>query len=379
MDVGLKAWTAKSSKVSDIFAVQKTEGEYQGVQALIDAMGKEGQKFYKSSKDSQTSGKEGIIAPDDVVLIKINCQWDERGGTNTDLLKSVIQAIVSHPDGFSGEIIVADNGQAQYGGNGSGGSMDWEKNNAIDRSQSVQKVVDGFSDKNKVSASLWDKITMNKVGEYSAGDMADGFIIVNSPSPETEIIVSYPKFKTKYGTYVSFKEGIWDGTLKKYDSGRLKVINMPVLKTHQTYIVTASIKCYMGTTSDKLTKHNAHNSVGQGGMGTQMARTRIPVLNILDAIWINPFRGPITPDSEAVETGIIAASTDPAALDSWAAKYILMEAAQKAGNFNYSNMDPGETSPGYFGYWLKISMDEIKKTGLPSTINMDEISVHIAQ
>lgn len=72
-----------------------------------------------------------------------------------------------------------------------------------------------WSDKNKVSAFLWDEITMNKVGEYSAGDMADGFIIEDSPNPETEIIVSYPKFKTKYGTYVSFKEGIWDGTLNR--------------------------------------------------------------------------------------------------------------------------------------------------------------------
>lgn len=74
----------------------------------------------------------------------------------------------------------------------------------------------------------------------------------------------------------------------------------------------------------------AHNSVGTGGMGTQMARTRFPDLNILDAIWINahPRGGPLTTYDEASHTGVIAASIDPAALDYWAAKNILMPAVR---------------------------------------------------
>ena len=77
------------------------------------------------------------IARDDIVLLKINSQWSDRGGTNTDLLQDLIQTIIDHPDGFSGEIVIADNGQGY-------GSMDHRENNAENQSQSTQDVVDMF-------------------------------------------------------------------------------------------------------------------------------------------------------------------------------------------------------------------------------------------
>lgn len=366
-----------SQKSSNVFVIDKTEGENKSVETLIDIMGNNGMNFYKSGGTGKNKGQDGLIAADDVVLIEINCQWDVRGGTNTDLIKSIIKNIVNHPDGFKGEIIVADNGQGQYGGEGKGGSMNWKINNAVDRSQSVQAVVDELSKDNKLSAVLWDNFTEVKVEEYSKGDYTDGFIINSTASPSTGIIVSYPKFKTKYGTFISFKEGVWDNINKKYDSQKLKVISVPVLKTHLNYSVTGCIKKYMGVVSDKLTKHNAHNSIGKGGMGTVMVETRMPVLNILDAIWVNPFRGPKTGDFDAVKAGVICASTDPAALDYWGAKNILIETAKKVGNQNYSNMNPADSSPGTFGYWLKLSADEIKKAGYPAALSMDEINVYM--
>lgn len=379
LQIELKGNKAGSPKASNIFAVRYTQGEIEGVDALLRNMGQNGLKFYKSSKDSATSGAAGLISPDDVVLIEINCQWDYRGGTNTDLVKSVIQKIVNHPDGFKGEIIIADNGQGQYGGEGRGGSMDWKMNNARDRSQSIQKVAETFSKDYRVSAVLWDNITDKAVREYSEGNMDDGFIIDSKANASTGVIVSYPKFKTKYGTYVSFKEGIWDNSIKKYDSNKLKVISMPVLKNHSQYNVTACIKKYMGVTSDKLTNHNAHNSIGKGGMGTEMAETRVPVINILDAIWVNPFRGPATTDKSAVNTGIIAAGTDPAAMDFWAAKCVLIEAAKKSGNYNTEAMDPEDTTPGHFGQWLKLSADELIKAGHPAVLGMDNINVYLTE
>jgi hypothetical protein len=69
----------------------------------------------------------GLIAKDDFVIIKVNCHWNERGGTNTDLVKALIQVIVDHPDGFTGEIIVADNGQARSGGTGTEGNIRYIK------------------------------------------------------------------------------------------------------------------------------------------------------------------------------------------------------------------------------------------------------------
>ena len=318
-----------------------------------------------------------------MVIIKVNSQWDERGGTNTDLVKTLIQAIIDHPQGFTGEVVIADNGQAQYGSTGSGGSLSYARNNAEDTSQSMQKVADSFSGY-KVSTYLWDTITARRVNEYADLDLQDGYVVEGSPSPETGLVVTYPKFKTKYGTNVSFKLGVWNSANKTYDSRRLKVINVPVLKSHGGYGVTASVKHYMGVVSDKLSREmggRAHNSVGSGGMGTEMAETRFPALNIIDAIWINanPGHGPSTSYNAATRCEVIAASTDPIALDYWAAKNILMPAARAKGYKDLSSIDPDNSSPGSFGEWLRLSMNEIRLAGYGATMAEDSMDIYIAQ
>lgn len=73
--------------------------------------GRRGQPFYKSETIGPESGPNGIIAADDVVLVKINAQWNQRGGTNTDVLKGLIARILEHPDGFTGEVVVVENTQ----------------------------------------------------------------------------------------------------------------------------------------------------------------------------------------------------------------------------------------------------------------------------
>jgi len=377
-----EGWTANFQPSSDIFVVNGTRGGDGGIIELINLMGKHGLRFYKSQEVGENKGPDGLIARDDVVLIKVNSQWDERGGTNTDLLKKLIQAILDHPDGFVGEIVVVDNGQAQYGSAGNGGSFSWSRSNAEDPSQSVEKVVSIFSDSHKVSAYLWDAITTKQVKEYKDGDMEDGYVINMTVNPRTEIMISYPKFKTKFGTYISFKTGIWTPETQTYNSERLKVINMPVLKTHSTYGVTACVKHYMGVVSDKLTRSlgsRAHNTVGLGGMGTEMVETRFPVLNIIDAIWVNavPKRGPRTPYNVATRVNVIAASVDPVALDYWAARYILMKVAELKGYGDLSSMDQDNTNSGSFGNWLRLSMNEIVLAGYQSTMDEDHMNVYV--
>jgi hypothetical protein len=356
-----------ASAWSDIYAVQGTTGADGGFRRLIESMQGRGQSFYS------------LIGRSDVVILKVNSQWDERGGTNTDLVRAIIESILGHPDGFAGEIVIADNGQAQYGAAGRGGSLDWESNNAVDTAQSMQKVADRFSGRYKVSTVLWDRLTLTRVGEYQEGDSRDGYIVDSAPSPNTGIVVSYPKFQTRYGTRISFKKGIWSPSSGSYDSERLKVINVPVLKSHSIYGVTASVKHYMGVTSDKLTHHAAHRSVGMGGMGEQMAETRFPVLNVLDAIWINavPGRGPRTTYGQATRTNIIAASRDPVALDYWAAKNVLLPAAEKLGYGNTDSLNPDITRKGSFGDWLRLSMKALQDAGYAATLDLDRINITV--
>ncbi len=365
---------------SVIYAVTGTNGNDDGVERLIRLMDEEGQPFYQSAEEDSTQGPLGFIGNNDVVIIKVNSQWDERGGTNTDLVKSIIKAIIDHPDGWKGEIVVADNGQAQYGGAGHGGSLDWGVSNAQDQTQSIQDVVDMYADY-QVSTYLWDTITSNVVQEFAEGDDEDGYVVQTNIIPSTGTVVSYPKFTTPFGTQISFKYGVYRPEIEDYDVDRLKVISVPVLKTHMIYGVTGAVKHYMGVPSDKLSDglgYRIHSAVGKGAMGTLMAQTRVPTLNIVDAIYVNaiPKDGPKTPYMHATETNIIAASVDPVAIDCWASKNILCKIAEENGD-NTSTMDPDNTSTGEFGDWLRLSMDELNAAGYPFTVDPEKITVYV--
>jgi hypothetical protein len=310
-----------------------------------------------------------------------------------DFLKVILYTIKNHPDGFVGEIVVADNGQGSGRGSlGSGGHLDYERNNAEDISQSVQKVVDSSQGSSKISTYLWDNITLNEVEEYSEGNLEDGYIVEKDVNKKTGIQVSYPKFKTMYGTYISFKKGIWDPQTKSYNSDSLKVINIPVLKTHSAYGVTACTKHYMGVPSDRLTGGTSlmlgstHSSIGKGGMGTLMVETRIPTLNILDAIWINaiPLNGPSTSYENATRVNVVMAGTDPIALDYWASKHVLLQVAQARSSESTSlfTIDPdfiasNPNIPTIFSNWIRFSMEEIKNAGYQTTLKEDEMNVFV--
>jgi hypothetical protein len=367
----LEAKNATSLPASDIYVVNGLMSD--PVSELIDLMDLRGFVFYKSSTVGSSSGPDGLIARDDVVLIKINEQWNRRGGTNTDVLKELIRAIVSHPDGFVGEVVVADNGQGY-------GSMDWAQSNAENTTQSTQDVVDMFSSSYNVSTDDWQPIRGRSVDEYSNGDYISGYICYENADPQTGIYVSYPKFQTKFGTFISFKYGIWNGT--GYEQ-RLKVINVPVLKTHSTYGVTGCLKHYMGVQSEGRAVPgglaNGHDTVETGGMGTLMTETRFPTLNILDATWVNaiPMRGPQTPYSAATRVNALMASTDPAALDYWAAKYVLMQTARLIGYTDTSTMDPDSTGTGPFNLYLNRTKNVIAAKGYNVTTDENRMNVYV--
>ncbi|MCR4399876.1 MAG: DUF362 domain-containing protein [Syntrophomonadaceae bacterium] len=369
--------------VSRVFAVTGTQGNDGGLKVLAGLMGRHGVALYRAvSPRGVECDPAGIVGADDVVLLKVNSQWDRRGGTNTDLLRELIALLLAHPEGFRGELVVADNGQAQFGYAGRGGGFDLVRNNARDRGQSVQKVVDEFAARHRVSTFLWDRITNRQVKEFESGDGEDGYVIDGPPSPVTGLLPSYPKFVTAFGTCLSFKRGVWDPARGAYDRDRLKVFNVPVLKAHHMAGVTGAVKHYMGVVSDKLTRRlgfRAHDTVVRGGMGTQMARTRVPDLNLLDAIWINPHpgRGPWTDYDEARAACIVAASTDAVALDYWAARHILVPAARGLGYRDVSRLDPDDVRPGSFGYWLRAAASELRGAGWPANLGEDGVEAWV--
>jgi len=97
-------------------------------------------------------------------------------------------------------------------------------------------------------------------------------------------------------------------------------------------------------------------------------------------MWVNavPNYGSRTPYNIATRINIIAAGTDPVALDYWAAKYILMQVAELKGYSGRSSMDPDTLNAGSFGSWLRLSMDEMILAGYQSTMDADHMSVYIS-
>ncbi|MFC2078393.1 DUF362 domain-containing protein [Candidatus Bipolaricaulota bacterium] len=374
---------SSSPMASDLFVVQGVTPEDSGIPDLISLMSANGVRFYRSEDSGIGRSPDGLIDADDVVLIKVNCQWDQRGGTNTDLVRALISAIVDHPSGFTGEIVIADNGQAQYGSRGSGGSLNWSRNNAEARTQSIQDVVSGFATEHVVSTFLWDTITGTRVDEYDQQDMEDGYVVQDVADSPSGMAVTYPKFETSHGTYVSFKCGIWDPASASYDSTRLKVINLPVLKPHMIYGVTGCVKHYMGVVSDRLSSSagtRAHNAVTTGGMGTALAETRFPTLNILDAIHVclEPGQGPMVYYTDTTHLGIVAASTDPVALDYWAATYILIPGAEQRGHAaNTFSPDLSRPFPGSFARYLDASREILQQSGFRVTSDEDTMNVFV--
>ncbi|MCL2381371.1 MAG: DUF362 domain-containing protein [Treponema sp.] len=354
--------TLPAGVVSAVF-VEASTGTDDGMARLVRSMHNHGFAFYQTQ-----AAPDGLIASGDVVLLKINAQWDQRGGTNTDLIRAVIREILNHPEGFSGEIIVADNGQGI-------GRLDWPRNNAENHGQSAISVIRDFQAQGyRVTGVLWDTFTNVRVQEFSAGDMRNGFVVENNIRP-TGLEVSYPKFTTEFGTRVSFRYGIWNDATRTYNSDILKVINIPVLKAHYMTFVTAAVKNYMGVPSNGLSGRRPHNSVLTGGMGTLMVQTRLPTLNITDMIWIAPDRGPWVSYDAAVRTNKIAASTDPFALDYWTARHVLIPEAARFPGGRAVSMNPAGTTPGTFGHWMRLSMDEFHRAGIVVTMNPAEMLV----
>jgi hypothetical protein len=341
---------------------QPVGDRFPGLDSLVTLMGHEGLKFYKSSTVTMESGPDGLIAADDVVVIKINYQWSERGGTNTDLLRGLIQRIVEHPDGFTGEIVVCEN--AQFA---STSGMDRPSNNAEDHGLSPHDVVLGFQVLGfSVSDYDWTLIRGMEVGEFSEGDGDDGYIVEDYDG-EINGRLSYPKFTSDADTQISLRFGIWDRSTQTYDRERLKFINVPVLKSHHsTYGVTACIKHYMGVVTGSLST-NSHSAIAYGIMGKLLGEIQLADLNILDCIWINanPNSGPGTSYAGATRRDELVASLDPVAADIWAARHILIPAFIDNGftpPWPYPSADPDDPNSAFRNY-LDNSMNFILAAG----------------
>jgi uncharacterized protein (DUF362 family) len=307
---------AEVFRVTDCPVPEGVDNHHEGVDALLGLMGRHGLKFYRTEGDAKIGGPSGLIDGSDIVLVKVNAQWKYRGCTNSDVVKGLIQRVLEHPDGFSGEVVIFENGQG-------GGSLDcdtmWGRQytdtgvhaNAENESHSFSYLVNQAFKDDKVSSYLLDPVreTFIDVDDHTT----DGYRKMG--------FVSYPCFTTKNGNRVELAEGIWNGI--NHD-GNLKLINVPVLKHHDGCGVTGAVKNYYGIVSmaDGRRPERHYEKLGLH-CGEMIARVIPPTISVLDCIWVTQVKWAGYPPENTTRLDQLVASTDPIALDYWASKYIL--------------------------------------------------------
>ena len=356
--------------VEDIPAPSWHTPYHEGLEALLALMSGDGVALYRSERSAPLAAPDGLIAADDMVLIKVNSQWAERGMTNTDVLRGLIQRLNDHPDGFNGEIVIAENGQEQD-------YLTSESQNNDDmpnHRQSAQAVVDMFPSP-RVSLYHWIDIGRTAVGEYNEGDDQDGYVLAG-PYP-----LNYPKFTTAAGTRISLRYGLWDG--ERYDESRLKFINLPVLKSHVFMGATASVKNYAGVMSrfvgeyepgDDWDFHASFYRDWKGnpsGLLGRLMALRFPTLTILDGTYINPETNWAAWFQDTPRVGMLFASLDPVALDYYAVKEVLFPMRQETGSLKAAWANPDIAS--IFRRYMLASQKRLLENGYKVRFGQDQI------
>ena len=398
VEAALPVWTSARPTQSHIFVVDSVPvpdsmGMYhEGLDTLLSLLAQNGTYFYRSSKSLPWCDTAGLIGKNDVVLLKVNAEWPERGMPSTDLLKGLIARIVAHPDTFTGEIELVENGQWRQ-------SWAYPLNNAERHSQTMQEIVDTFAGRGfHVGAYNWTAIGYGSgnrwVNEFDQGDTVSGYVREDSTG------MTYAKFVTSYGTSISTRLGVWNGSA--YEPERLKFINMPVLKSHSYAGVSASVKHYIGFLSYAAigagTMHT--RAFTQGLLGVDFGKARFPDLNIIDATWVSAeiTTGPNAPYNMCTRLNTLVASKDPIAADYYAGRYVLRPASWWNGHslHNYGRMDPdnlndenpgnghsySDSTPcgGYpynaFHQMLVSSRDQMLRYGHQVTMDTTEMTIH---
>jgi Domain of unknown function (DUF362) len=327
----------------------ENDNHHAGIDALLQLMGENGLKFYRSLHETALNGPSGMIHPNDVVLIKVNSQWKYRGCTNSDLIRGLIQVILDHPDGFTGEVIIFDNGQ----GRGTLNCDNTESNypdgsvhaNANDESQSFLYLVNTIFNDPRVSSYLLDPIRNTFIGTNE--HIKDGYRKFEN--------ISYPCLTTAAGHRVELLEGIWQDNAYTQN---LKLINVPVLKYHDTggSEMTASLKHFYGVVSMADGYINFRHFSGLGETcGKMVVSVRTPVLNIIDATWVSFSSLSGYPANTTYQANQILACQDPVALDYWASKYVLYPISNNSRHLP----NPGGNIDG----WLTNARDIINGRG----------------
>lgn len=371
-------------------------------------------------------GIESLVGPDDIVVFKVNAQWYAQGMTNTDVLRSLIDAVLGLPGGFRGEVIVADNHHFQEPL-----SRGWttdDPNGALN----LVDVVKSYQERGieQVTRVHWHDAGPNP--EPWQGDAGGGRRVLEPGGGEgyrwwldechvttegARCAMTWPVFRAPHlGEIVDLKDGVFaDGRA----TGRnVRLINISSLNHHSRYAgATASVKNLMGIvdmtcgfqgsepegyvnthyigmkSSHSLwrwakrrggpVKSAVHSMLPEedaidfhhtgAALGHWMRTVRRPDLHVVTAEWIG--FGSRTRPELSTRPGITLASTDPVSLDAVATREVLLpatKAAEAAGAPFVAHNDPDRDNP--LRRFLIEASKEVGGSVSPDAVAIERVS-----
>jgi hypothetical protein len=346
---------------------------------------------------AKLGGIGSLVGAEDVVVIKVSAQWWNQGMTNVAAVKRLIECVLER-DGFRGEVILFENTHFRLA-DGSGLSRAWlaksERNVDVPGWDKLGDLIPHFRDRgapvsfvglvdagpSELANDAWHDPT-HALGVYGGDDRGpigpaedrDGyhwdfgktFRLARSWVDDARTPLTWPRFTSpRTGLVVDLK----DGVLRR-DSGKLVPtgkkltwINMTTANEHGATGFTGACKSTMGIvdmSAGALGTHpvaRGYASVHYFGRGTPSATWRMagplayfarevrsPDLILLVAEWVAFIPPGFDSEKEDIrhsaatctQKRTIVAGTDPAAIDTWAARNLMMEtaSANKAVHFD---------------------------------------------
>ena len=263
-----------------------------------------------------------------------------RLATSTDVLKGVIWRILQHPDGFSGEVVVAENTQWAEAELGQQPRRTPRTRTSPTRTWSRAFQARGYP----VSFAAWDGLPLVAGGSvgaagYPTGEYADGNDVRrlhparrSGGSGSEPVLV--PQVPDDRRPLVSMRYGLWNGA--SYEPGRVKLVNLPVLKKHGMAGSTIAWKNYIGfvTIEGNDSRFGSWDAMHDFFWGyTGVSAPSYGLIGPPDGPrpHFRPQRrrrdlgrdGRATPAATAVRQDALLASTDPFAVDWYTSEYVL--------------------------------------------------------
>jgi hypothetical protein len=304
-------------------------------------------------------GVENLIGADDIVIVKPNLQWFNQGAPNIAAVDRLVTLIVERPGGFGGEVVMMENiHRGSQPWERAGWSTDFARNSDLPGVKNYNDLAERLKKAYGIRFSVCHLIDIDR-GRKRVFSPADGpgYVICNgsggtplftmdnglSGPNRRETVMSYPIVRTDKGTIVDYRLGVWEKGA--YTGQPMKFINYAALNHHSAFCgITSSVKNYLGVSdlSGGSDPDNGRRLVGPyhnfhsfafdwskkgpvpGMLGAEVGyflkTVRRPFLNITTAEYCGLIDRTQTP---VARTRVIAASTDPVALDFHMAKYVL--------------------------------------------------------